>query len=107
MKSLLFALIVSAFSFSAHADYFKCELSQGGSVLASAEAPYRVLEASVSAEGFKCDGRINGTQTQVVITDLSGNRDSAVSENGSSATAYLSTLPHHNEFNMYCTCGMN
>ena len=107
MKSLLFALIVSAFSFLAHADYFKCELSQGGSVLASAQAEYRALEASVTAEGFKCDGRVFGIKTEVALTDLAGNRVATSSESDSKASTYLSTLPHHNEFDVSCTCGMN
>lgn len=107
MSLLLFAL-VSGLSAAAHADYFKCELTQMSTVLASSEAEYRVLETSTSAEGFICEGRIDANgNTRVKLTDTSDNRISEISEKGSSASTYLSTLPRHNEYDVVCTCGMN
>lgn len=100
-------IFISAFTASAHADYFKCEIEQMGSILGSQEAEYRVLEASVSVDGFLCEGRIKGYETQVKLTDLTGDRVSEASQKASTASTSLSTVPRHNELNIICTCGMN
>lgn len=109
MKKIFIVMtLVSTFSIASQADYFNCELSQMGSVLASQEAEYRVLNASASADGFTCEGRINSIgQTEVKLTELDQNRIATATENGSRATTSLSTLPKHNEYNMICSCGMN
>ena len=107
MKKLaaLFFVVLSV-SATAQADYFACQISQGGSVLASVEAEYRVLNASVEAEGFVCEGRINGNNTDVKLSVKGSDYSVENSEYGSTATVYMSTVPRHNELDMVCHCGM-
>lgn len=104
--SLLLIAIVSAFTVSAHAGNFKCELEQMGSALASEEAPYNVFEASASANGFVCEGSAQGDTTTVKLTDLSSGQVATDSQKNTEASAYLSTVPRHNEYDVNCTCGM-
>lgn len=109
MKNQFFLvfILVSGLSAAAHADYFKCEIEQMGTVLASQEAEYRVLNAAVSVDDYLCEGKIIGNETQVSLTDLAGNRVSTASVKGSVASTSLSTVPRHNELDIVCTCGMN
>lgn len=98
--------IVLSMSAAARADYFACQISQGGYVFATVEAEYKVLNASVEADGFVCEGRINGRNTEVRLS-VKGSTDFVESsEYGSTASVYMSTLPRHNEFDIACRCGM-
>lgn len=106
MKILAALFLVLSVSATAQADYFACRISQGGSVLASVEAEYRVYTASVEAEGFVCEGKINGRATTVKLTNKNTSEVAESTEQGPSASTYLSTLPRHNEFDMICSCGM-
>jgi hypothetical protein len=108
MKKIAFGFFVmSMFSVSAYADYFKCEIEQLDTVLASAEAPYRSLEAKASAYGFDCEGKIVGSRTFVKLTDTLSGRVREENADGSVASTYLSVIPRHNEYDIICTCGMN
>lgn len=103
LAALFFALSVSA---TAQADYFACQISQFGTVLASVEAEYKVFTAAVEAEGFLCEGQITGRTTSVKLTNKNTSEVAESSEVGSTASTYLSTLPRHNEFDVICFCGM-
>lgn len=81
------------------ADYFFCRLDYGPSLSRTVEADYRVLEASVSAGSFECEGRITGRQTSVILTSTETGETATHSEEHSVATIEL------NEGT--CTCGMH
>lgn len=106
MKILSALLLVLSVSATAQADYFACQISQGGSVLAAVEAEYKVFTASVEAEGFVCEGNITGRATSVKLTNKNTDEISESTEQGPSASTYISTLPRHNEFDVICSCGM-
>jgi hypothetical protein len=107
MKKMSLLILALVSSMSAHADYFSCSLEQFDQILATEEAPYRVKEAKVTAEGFECEGKISGDKIKVKIKDKNTDREKEVVLQGSQASTYLSTLPSHNEFDMICSCGMN
>ena len=106
MKKIAVILLAISVSATAQADYFACQISQGGSVLASVEAEYRVLNASVESDGFVCEGRINGRNTDVKLSVKGSDYSVENSELGGSAEVSMSTVPRHNELDIYCSCGM-
>lgn len=106
MKTLAALFLVLSVSATAQADYFACQISQTGTVLALVEAEYKVFVASVEAEGFLCEGQITGRATSVKLTNKNTEEVSQSTEQGPSASTHLSTLPRHNEFDVICSCGM-
>jgi hypothetical protein len=103
LAALFFLLSVTA---TAQADYFACQISQAGSVLASAEAEYKVFNLSVEAEGYVCAGQISDRSTSAKLTLKGTDLVSESTEVGPSASASLSTVPRHNELDIICSCGM-
>lgn len=103
LAALFFALSITA---TAQADYFACQISQSGSVLASVEAEYKVFNASVEHEAIVCEGHITGRSTSVKLSIKNSDIVSESTEIGPTASAILSTVPRHNELDIVCSCGM-
>ena len=106
MKTLAALFLILTVSATAQADYFACQISQSGIVLASAEAEYKVFNIAVEADGYRCEGKITGNITSAKLTLIGTDISSESSEVASTASTSLSTVPRHNELDINCFCGM-